>query len=168
VNRLLVSLLLISPILHSEGKCGIDVSMSLFSHIAISDRAEFNGQSLGFGIRISDPDRTNNVGRVAFEKGFHTSGYSNSIPNIHNYYSLSCDYIWHHSESLFMGTGVRVIKFDVDAPPPSPHGTVSAIKFGTNNSALPQFIAGFRFANHISIELDTSLIQNNLQLRYSF
>ena len=169
MRRLLVSFLLISPCLHSEEKSGVDISISQFNHIATSDKPTFNGQSLGIGIRIPDPDRPNNVLRATIEKGLSTSGYSsNSISNIRNYFSLSFDYVWHHSESFFLGAGVRAIKFDVDAPPPSQFATMSAINFGTNHSTLPQFIVGFRFATPISIELDTSIIQNNLQLRCSF
>jgi hypothetical protein len=169
MKRLLVPFLLISPLLHSEEKSGIDISISQFNHIATSNKPTFNGQSLGIGIRISDPDRPKNVLRATIEKGLITSGYgSDSISNIDNYLSLSCDYVWHHSEQFFLGAGVRTIKFDVEAPLPSQFATMSTTNFGTNHSTLPQFIVGFRFATHISIELDTSIIQNNLQLRCSF
>ncbi len=166
MKRLFLAFLLAAPCLHAEGSATFDLLVGRFNQFSTRDHVGFDGSTVGIGLRIPDPDRTGNVLRVTLERGFGTGGYSSqSVSDIRDVYSLAFDYVWHQARPFYIGAGVRVSSYKVVAPPNPGNVTVS---YGTDHPGLPQIVLGWNLPHHFSLELDSSLIQNSVQLRYSF
>jgi len=164
-----IPFLLLATHLHSGERVGFDIYLAHMAQISTKDHPEFQGQSFGISFRISNSAKSTHEFRFSAENCFNINGYNkNTTSNIRNFYALSGDYLWHSTQPIYLGLGVKASRYEVLAPPPSQFPSSSTVDFGNSNSVLPEFVFGWSFAKHFSLEINTSLVQNNLQVRYSF
>ena len=177
MKRLLASILILSPFLHSEELGGIDLTVSQYfcagslANYNSNSKSQHNGQAIGIGVRVPDQDRIGNLWRITLEKDVHTYALDAPVSELKNSYSLSLDYLWGYSKKFHMGAGLRVINYKTIAPQSpsqSQYPVMSSAEYGNNVEYYPQFISAFRVANHVSLEVDISLARCDVQFRYSF